>query len=395
MSLMTLNLPATVIIGAGARHELPAQMKRLGADHAFIVTDAFLKQTGLPDALANELREAGCTSTIFAEVQPDPTDQNVAAGLQAFRASVSQNSSANNLVAIVAVGGGSAIDCAKAISILTANPEPLRQYMGYHKVPRAGVPLIAIPTTAGTGSEATRVAVITDTAQHEKMMILDARLTPAVALVDYELSLTMPKPLTAHVGVDTLTHGIEAYVSKKANGMTDPMALSCIALTAGALLTAWGEPENPKAREAMALAAYQGGAAFSNASVCLVHGMSRPLGALYHVAHGLSNAVLLPEVTQFSLSGNPARYAVIARIMGLAGGDGSDEAAGYKLVEGLETLNEALQIPPLRECVKVGRAKFDKSLKKMAQDALASGSPQNNPVVPTAEQIVEIYRAAW
>ena len=386
MSLITLNLPATAIIGGGARHELPAQVRRLGAGYALIVTDAFLKQQGLPDELAAALREAGCVTTIFAEVQPDPTDQNVMAGLRIFRESGAE--------IIVAVGGGSAIDCAKAISILATNPEPLRQYMGYHKVPSAGVPLIAIPTTAGTGSEATRVAVITDTEHQEKMMILDARLTPTVALVDYELSLTMPKPLTAHVGVDTLTHAIEAYVSKKANGMSDPLALSCIALTAGALLTAWGEPENRKAREAMALAAFQGGAAFSNASVALVHGMSRPLGAVYHVPHGLSNAVLLPEVTKFSLSGNASRYAVIARIMGLAGNE-SDEAAGHKLVDGLEALNDALQIPPLRECVKVGRAKFDKSLEKMAQDALASGSPQNNPVVPTAEQIIEIYRAAW
>ena len=387
MSLFTLNLPATAIFGAGARHELVAQMKRLGAGHAFIVTDAFLRQTGLPDALMNQLREAGCTATIFAEVQPDPTDQNVAAGLAAFR-----HSGAN---VIVAVGGGSAIDCAKAISILATNPAPLRQYMGYHKVSLAGVPLIAIPTTAGTGSEATRVAVITDTEHHEKMMILDARLTPAVALVDYELSLTMPRPLTAFVGVDTLTHGIEAYVSKKANGMTDPLALSCITLTAGALLTAWSEPDNHQAREAMALAAYQGGVAFTNASVCLVHGMSRPLGAVYHVPHGLSNAVLLPTVTRFSLSGNLVRYANIARVMGLAVGNDSDEAAGQKLLAGLEALNEALQIPLLRACVKVSRAEFDLSLEKMAQDALMSGSPQNNPVVPTAGQIVELYRAAW
>jgi alcohol dehydrogenase class IV len=227
------------------------------------------------------------------------------------------------------------------------------------------------------------------------MMMLSAHLMPTVALVDYELSLSMPKPLTAHVGVDTLTHGIEAYVSKKANGMTDPIALSCIALVAGSLLTAWREPDNRAAREAMALAACQGGIAFSNASVCLVHGMSRPLGAVYHVPHGLSNAVLLPTVTKFSLPGATTRYATVARIMGLAGGGDDDATAGRKLVDGLELLNEALEIPSLRECVKVGRAKFDQSLEKMAADALASGSPQNNPVAPTAEQIVALYREAW
>jgi alcohol dehydrogenase class IV len=207
--------------------------------------------------------------------------------------------------------------------------------------------------------------------------------------------MSMPKPLTAHVGVDTLTHGIEAYVSRRANLLSAPIALSCIALPASTLLPAWREPENRAAREAMAMAACQGGMAFSNSSVGLVHGMSRPLGALYHVPHGLSNAVLLPTVTRFSLDGARGRYATIARIMGLAGGADDDAAAARKLVDGLELLNEALEIPPLRECVKVGRAKFERSLEKMAADALASGSPGNNPVVPTAEQIVALFREAW
>jgi alcohol dehydrogenase class IV len=330
---------------------------------------------------------AGLQANVFFGVQSDPTDANVRAGLQAYRDSGAD--------AVVALGGGSTIDAAKAIAMLTANPEPMRQYMGYHKVPNAGAPLIAIPTTAGTGSEATRVAVITDTAQNEKMMLLSTHLMPAVALVDYELSLSMPKPLTAHVGVDTLTHGIEAYVSKKANGMTDPIALSCIALVAGSLLTAWREPDNRASREAMALAACQGGMAFSNSSVALVHGMSRPLGAMYHVPHGLSNAVLLPAVTKFSLPGATTRYATVARIMGLAGGSEDDATAAHKLADGLELLNESFEIPPLRECIKAGRAKFDKSLDKMAADALASGSPQNNPIVPTAKQIVALYHEAW
>ena len=326
-------------------------------------------------------------ASVFAEVQPDPTDVNVQAGLQALCAAGADG--------VVAVGGGSAIDAAKAIAMLATNPQPLRQYMGYHKVPSAGVPLIAIPTTAGTGSEATRVAVITDTAHQEKMMMLSVHLMASVALVDYELSLSMPKTLTAHVGVDTLTHGIEAYVSRKANGMTDPIALSCILLTARSLLTAWREPDNRQAREAMALAACQGGMAFSNSSVCLVHGMSRPLGALYHTPHGLSNAVLLPTVTKFSIAGAPQRYAAITRSMGLALDQDDDEAAGHKLVDGLEALNAALQIPTLRDCVKVSHAKFEQSLEKMATDALASGSPQNNPVLPTVAQMVGLYQQAW
>jgi alcohol dehydrogenase class IV len=387
MTIASLNLPSTILMGAGASKELPAQLKRLGARHALIVTDAFFKHNGLADSFVALLRQNDMAASVFAEVQPDPTDVNVAAGLAAYRESGAD--------CVVAIGGGSSMDCAKAISLLIGNPGPLRQYMGYHKVPNAGAPLVCIPTTAGTGSEATRVAVITDTERHEKMMILDGHLTPTIALVDFELSLSMPKPLTAHVGVDTLTHGIEAYVSKKANGMTDPLALSCIALVANNLLTAWREPDNRAAREAMALAAFQGGAAFANASVCLVHGMSRPLGAVYHVPHGLSNAVLLPAVTKFSISGAMQRYGVVAQVMGLATGSDDAEAAAHKLVDGLEYLNDALQIPPLRDCVKVGRAKFEQSLEKLAQDALASGSPQNNPVVPSAEQMVGLYKEAW
>jgi alcohol dehydrogenase class IV len=275
------------------------------------------------------------------------------------------------------------------------NPGPLSAFQGYHKIPKRGLPLIAIPTTAGTGSEATKAAVITDTVRMVKMMILDVKILPRVAIVDYELSLTMPAALTAHVGVDTLAHGIEAYVSKKANGMTDPLAISCIQLTSRHLLAAQTQPDNRRAREAMALAACQGGMAFSNSSVCLVHGMSRPIGAVFHLPHGLSNAVLLPAVTRFSIPGAPERYAHISRQMGLCEGSATDEYAGEALIEGLERLNADLGIPKLRDALRADRSAFEPHLKKMAEDALASGSPQNNPVVPTVDEIIDLYRCAW
>ncbi|MGH7956314.1 MAG: iron-containing alcohol dehydrogenase, partial [Opitutaceae bacterium] len=268
-------------------------------------------------------------------------------------------------------------------------------YLGRHKVPRAGAPLVAIPTTAGTGSEVTKVAVITDTARDVKMMMLDAHLLPAIAIVDYELTLSMPAALTAAVGVDTLTHGIEAFVSRLANSMTDPLALACIAKVAQHLETAWRDPTNRVAREGMMLAATQGGMAFANSSVCLVHGMSRPLGALFHVPHGISNAMLLPAVTRFSLPGATSRYAVVARTMGWADSQQTDDASANALVVGLESLNRRLEIPRLREHPRIAEQTFFRSREKMAGDALASGSPQNNPVVPTAKQIVELYRAAW
>jgi alcohol dehydrogenase class IV len=257
------------------------------------------------------------------------------------------------------------------------------------------VPLIAIPTTAGTGSEVTKVSVITDTARDIKMMMLDVHLLPTVAIVDYELSMSMPRDLTAHVGVDTLTHGIEAYVSRKATPMTDPLAVSCIRLVAGHLATACNEPGNRDARAGMSLAAVHGGMAFANSSVCLVHGMSRPIGALFHVPHGLSNAVLLPTVTRFSLPGAAARYATIARAMGFASDRDSDGAAGEALVAGLVAFNHTLGVPRLGACKGMDRARFDSLVEKMAQDALASGSPGNNPVVPTEDEIVRLYHEAW
>jgi alcohol dehydrogenase len=383
----SFNIPSSVIIGGGASAELLPQLRRLGAKRVLVVTDAFMVKSGVVARLIAPLQEGGIETAVFDGVQPDPTVQNVRDGLALYRSSGAE--------AVVAIGGGSPLDAGKAISILTTNPEPLADYMGYHKIPKAGAPLLAIPTTAGTGSEVTKVAVITDTERDVKMMILDQHLLPVVALVDYELTLSMPAPLTAHVGVDTLTHGIEAYVSRKASEMTNPIALSCIRLAATHLVKAWEEPENLAAREGMMLSATQGGMAFANSSVCLVHGMSRPLGLLFHIPHGLSNAMLLPAVTRFSLAGAEARYATVARTMGLCAANASDASAAASLVEGLEKLNARLEVPRIRDFKGATLEVFEAALEKMASDALASGSPANNPVVPTASEIVQLYREAW
>jgi alcohol dehydrogenase class IV len=381
------NVPATVITGAGASRELAPQLLRLGARRVLLVTDAFMESSGLAEVFVRAMEGAGIRVALFSGVQPDPTDANVRDGLRVYVG--------KQCDAIVALGGGSPIDAAKAIAVLATNSEPLSQYQGYHKVQKSGAPLVVIPTTAGTGSEVTKVAVITDTTRDVKMMMLDRHFLPTVALVDFELTLSMPPALTAHVGVDTLTHGIEAYVSRKATALTDPLALTCIRLVAEHLETAWREPTNRAAREGMMLAATLGGMAFANSSVALVHGMSRPIGAVFHVPHGLSNAVLLPAVTRFSIAGAPERYATVARTMRLAAYADSDVAAGEKLVAGLAALNTRLQVPRLSGCRGLERTRFDATKEKMAADALASGSPQNNPVVPTAEQIVALYEESW
>jgi alcohol dehydrogenase len=381
------NVPSTVLVGAGASQQLAEQVAHLGGRRALLVTDATMVASGLAGRCAEQLKAAGISTTVFAGVQPDPTDQNVGDGLGVLR------EEACDLV--IGLGGGSPMDAAKVIAVAATNDVAIREFAGYHRIARPGLPLVLIPTTAGTGSEVTKAAVITDTQRDVKMMMLDAHLLARVALVDFELSLTMPASLTAHVGVDTLTHGIEAYVSRKANGLTDPLATACIRLTASHLFTAWQEPGHRAAREAMMLAACLGGMAFANSSVGLVHGMSRPIGAIFHLAHGLSNALLLPEISRWSLRGAIPRYAHIARLTGAAASEAQDEVAAAALPEYLGHLNARLGIGRLRDFIKADREVFEQKLPAMAEAALASGSPQNNPIVPSAAEIIELYRNVW
>ena len=386
-SIRRFDAPSAIVHGGGSRQRLPEIAKELGGTRVLLVTDPGMIVLGVAEQIRELLTSAGLAVATFDDVQPEPTDVNVAAGVEALQA--------HRADLVVAVGGGSPIDAAKVIALRTANPGPLADYMGLHRIKNAGLPLIAVPTTAGTGSEATKVAVITDTARDVKMMMLSTPLMPRVAIADYELTMSMPKPLTAAVGVDTLTHGIEAYVSKQANALTDPLALECISLCARNLQTAWQSPDDRAAREGMMLAATLGGLAFCNSSVCLVHGMSRPLGVAFHIPHGLSNAVLLPTVTRFSVEAAPARYATVARTIGCALQSDSDTTANAVLIDWLEALNRSLELPRLADCRGVARTRFDEMLNKMASDALASGSPGNNPRVPTADEIVELYKQAW
>jgi len=381
------DVPSAILHGGGARRRLPDLLREFGSRRVLVVTDPGVAALGVVDEVLAILVSAGAEVAVFDQVQPDPTDVNVAAGVEALEA--------HQADLVVALGGGSPIDAAKVIAVRNANPGPLSEYMGLHKIANHGLPLIAIPTTAGTGSEASKVAVIMDTTRHVKMMMLSAPLLPRAAVVDVELTLSMPKSLTAAVGVDTLTHGIEAFVSRKANALSDPLALQCIGLCARNLKNAWSEPGNRAAREGMMLAATLGGMAFSNSSVCLVHGMSRPIGAVFHLPHGLSNAILLPAVTLFSCEAALDRYAVIARTTGCAEVTSGDRGACDALIDWLQQLNRDLELPRLSQCKGVDRKTLDDHIQKMAEDALASGSPANNPRVATAEEIVALYEAAW
>ena len=381
-----LHLPGDLIIGGGTSQALAEHVTRIGVTRPLVVSDAFLLEEGPAGPLVERLEGAGLEVAVFGDVQPDPTLDNVRGAVDALRAHEADG--------VVAIGGGSPMDTAKAAAVALANEGDVRDYAGYHRVPGPGLPLVAVPTTAGTGSEVTRVAVITDTERDVKMMMLDGHLMARVAISDYELTLSTPPALTSWVGVDSLTHAIEAYVSSRATVLTDMFALEAARLIGAHLRRAVRTPDDAAAREAMMLGATLAGAAFSNASVALVHGMSRPIGAHFHLAHGLSNALLLPAVTRFSVAGAPARYATVARTMGLAGDEDADATACERLVEELEALNRDLEIPSLAGA-EVDRDHFERVVAEMAQAALDSGSPDFNPQPASKEEIIELYRQAY
>ncbi|MGH7211545.1 MAG: iron-containing alcohol dehydrogenase, partial [Acetobacteraceae bacterium] len=351
-----------------------------------VVSDKVMVGTGLIDKCLTPLTAAGIAHTVFSDTVSDPTDTVIETGVGIIRA--------GNFDCLIGFGGGSPMDTAKAMAILATGGGKMRDYKVPVQADRADLPVIAIPTTAGTGSECTRFTVITDTERDEKMLIAGLGVLPLAAIVDYELTFTVPARTTADTGVDSLTHALEAYVSKRATPFSDALAVSAMALIGRHLRTAYAEPRNAAAREGMMLGANQAGLAFSNSSVALVHGMSRPIGAHFHVPHGLSNAMLLPAVTRFSVSGAPARYAEASRRIGLAADADPDDTACARLVAGLEALNATLAVPTPAAFGLDERA-WNAKMDLMAEQALASGSPANNPRVPSKNEIVALYREVW
>jgi alcohol dehydrogenase class IV len=381
----SINLPRILRVGAGASGQLVVSLRELGLARPLLVTDPYMKSCGYCERLQTPLEEAGIPYGLFSDCVPDPTTESVYAALAVLKA--------GDYDCVVALGGGSSLDTAKAVAVLAEHGGIMRDYKAPHQVD-SGLPIIAIPTTAGTGSEATRVAVITDTETQEKMLCMGLGMMPVAALVDFELTLTMPYRLTADTGIDSLCHALEAYVSRKANPFTDSVALTAMRTIYQNIRTACAEPDNRQAREAMMLAATQGGIAFANASVTLIHGMSRPIGALFHVPHGLSNAMLLPEVTAWSVEHAPERYAHCSRYMGIAAESENDAVACEKLVAALRALTLDLEVPGPKAYGISHKDWFD-ALDLMAGQALDSGSPANNPRVPQAQEIVQLYQRIW
>lgn len=379
-------LPRILQIGAGASTELGLTLNSMGLSQPLIITDKIMVRLGYVQGIKDALKKVNIRADVFDDTVPEPTVSSIQAGVSKVKK--------GSYDCVIGLGGGSPIDSAKAISILGRHGGKMRDYKYPRNVDKPGLPIVAIPTTAGTGSEVTRVTVITDEMTNEKMMCMGIGFMPTVALIDYELSLSVPARTTADTGIDAMTHAIEAYVSKKANIYTDTQAIAAMKLIGPNLRSVYHDGSDRKAREQMMLGSTLAGAAFSNASVALVHGMSRPIGAAYHVPHGLSNAMLLPTVTEYSIPKSAERYADCARAIGIACQNDSIETATNKLVDELKALNQELQVPTL-EGFGVEREHFLSNLQIMADQAIASGSPANNPRVPDANDIIQLYKKLW
>ncbi|MFI2838048.1 iron-containing alcohol dehydrogenase [Mycolicibacterium sp. PDY-3] len=381
-----VTLPRHSKIGAGAAADLGTLCVQVGITRPVLVTDGYLADTGQADRLLGILRKAGCEPALFAETVPDPTSSSLLPGLETVRR--------HRADGVIGFGGGSPMDTAKALAVLAVAEGDIASFKAPNLYAGPALPIVAVPTTAGSGSEATQFTVITDDDTDEKMLCPGLSFLPIATVIDFELTMSMPARLTADTGVDALTHAIEAYVSRRANPFSDGMALVAMRTISANLRRAYTDGEDRAAREAMMLASTQAGMAFSNASVALVHGMSRPIGGHFHVAHGLSNAMLLPAVTRFSAQAATARYAECARAMRVADDSASDAVAAGALVDELDALCADVAVPSPAQ-YGIDSTDWDSRLEVMAAQALASGSPGNNPRVPDADEVIELYQAIY
>ena len=384
--MTAIALPRQIRLGGGTRAEIGEVLCRFGLERPLVVTDPFFVQSEAIAPLLADLECAGVPYRVFSGTVADPTEGAIRTGVAFLKE--------GNHDSLIAFGGGSPIDTAKAMSVLAVRGGRMRDLKAPHQEDSPALPIIAIPTTAGTGSEATRFTVVTDDETGEKMLCSGLAYLPTAAIVDYELTLAKPARLTADTGIDALTHAIEAYVSRKANTFSDGMALHAMRLIAPNLRRVFAEPGNRAARESVMAGATMAGMAFSNGSVALVHGMSRPLGVFFHIPHGLSNAMLLPAVTAFSIEAAKSRYADCAKAMGIVPSGVTDDTAAEALIVELRALNRDLQVPTPRRH-RIDAQAYADVVDTMAAQAVASGSPANNPRIPTQAEIVELYREAW
>ena len=368
--------------GAGARKQLPEVIERMGLKKALVTTDKGLIKVGTVKMVTDVLDEAGFPYEIYSEVKPNPTVTNVKQGVEAFKASGAD--------CIIAIGGGSPMDTAKGIGIVTNNPEfaDVVSLEGVAPTKHKSVPIIALPTTAGTGAEVTINYVIIDEDRQAKMVCVDPNDIPAVAIVDPELMYSLPKGLTAATGMDALTHAIEGYITRGAWVMSDMYELQAIKMIAENLPTAVEEPSNEAAREGMALAQYIAAQAFSNVGLGLVHGMAHPMGSLIDVPHGVANALLLPTIMEWNKPCCIEKYGVIARTMGVDTTGMSAEEAAQAACDVVKALAIKVGIP--QHLTDLGIKETD--IEALAQQAITDVCTPGNPRDVTIEDIRELYK---
>lgn len=373
------SAPCT-IFGEGALKKASPYFNRFGKK-ALIVTGKIITKSGLTSQVQNMLSELGIESVVFNDLPGEPDDIMINNGIKVYKD--------EECDFIIGLGGGTPLDSAKAIAAMSVLPGKLADYAG-KEMSGAFPPLVLIPTTAGTGSEVTKFLVFTDTATDAKLLLKGEDLLPDLAIIDYNFTISSPETITIATGMDALTHAIEAYTSKRANAMTDMICVDAVKRIFENIKLVVENPQNKSAREQMSLAAYESGICINNSSVTLVHGMSRPIGALFHVPHGISNAMLLVECLRFALDGAKEKFADLGRAIGAASYSDDDDKASVSFLYALQDLTMALKIPSLRE-YGIDLEKFENSEEKMAQDAIASGSPGNTCKVVTKEDIVSIY----
>lgn len=377
-------IPNHTVVGTNVLGEAAPLLKKMG-NKAFIVTGRHVAVSDMMKQLTALLDENGIGCVISDGITGEPTDTMIEKGVEMLKSS--------GCDFIIGIGGGSPLDSAKAIAAMAVNEGSIADYNG-KEITGEILPLAAIPTTAGTGSEATKFTVITDSEKGIKMLLKGDVLVPKLAIVDSSFTVGAPKSVTSATGLDALTHAVEAYTSRKAFSMTDTLAVSAVKRIMKYLPIAYREPDNSLAREQMSIAALEAGICINNSSVTIVHGMSRPIGALFHVPHGMSNAMLLKECLSFAVSGAYEKFANLGRETGVASDSDSDETAAEKFIDSLQNICDVCEIPTLEQ-YGIDRDEYYSKISKMATDAVASGSPANTVKEVTVDDCIEIYKKLY
>lgn len=381
--------PKLILTGRGCLDDMLLNLS--GHGHmALIVCGKSAVKSGTVSRVTRMLDGLKIGHLVFDGVTGEPDDVMVKTGVQQFED--------NGCDMLIAIGGGSQIDAMKAIALLSVSGGTIADHAKGAKLTDESINrmpfMAAVPTTSGTGSEVTKFTIITDTESGAKLLIKDDQLIPDLAVVDPELTRTMPEKIAVSSGLDALTHAIESYTSRKAQPLSDTLALSAIKRIFDNISRVIDNPDDMDAREQMSLAALEAGISFNNSSITLVHGMSRPIGAHFHVPHGMSNAILLPSCLEFAIKGQEKRFAVLGRLIGAAMSVNSDKTAASRFIESVKLLCMRLGVPSL-EHYGVDKGEFIGMIDTMTEEALASGSPSNTLRDVTADDIRTIYRNLW